>query len=193
MNKNLTEQDFIVSANALDIEVAMIKAVAKIEAPRGGFLKNGLPTILFEGHKFSRFTKGRYDKIEPTISYKKWTSKHYKGGAREYERFFVASALAYTSALLSTSWGKFQIMGFNYKQCNYDTVTAFVYDMQVSEGLQLLAFTAFIKGDKNMWGALREKNWAGFARRYNGSGYKKNKYDTKLARAYKKFKEKEQV
>ncbi|WP_428463505.1 N-acetylmuramidase domain-containing protein [Photobacterium kagoshimensis] len=33
---------------------------------------------------------------------------------------------------------------------------------------------------------LTEKNWAQFAKGYNGSEYKKNKYDTKLAEAYKK-------
>ena len=34
---------------------------------------------------------------------------------------------------------------------------------------------------------LRQKNWANFAHAYNGAGYKQNKYDTKLQRAYDKY------
>jgi hypothetical protein len=33
---------------------------------------------------------------------------------------------------------------------------------------------------------LKNKNWAAFARGYNGKDYKINKYDQKLAAAYKK-------
>jgi len=35
--------------------------------------------------------------------------------------------------------------------------------------------------------ALRKKDWATFARRYNGPGYAKNSYDTKLKSAYDRF------
>ncbi|MEE8298899.1 MAG: N-acetylmuramidase domain-containing protein [Thermodesulfobacteriota bacterium] len=35
---------------------------------------------------------------------------------------------------------------------------------------------------------LKKRDWANFARRYNGPGYKKNKYDEKLERAYNKYK-----
>jgi uncharacterized membrane protein YgcG len=34
---------------------------------------------------------------------------------------------------------------------------------------------------------LRDKDWTSFARRYNGPGFKANKYDTKMAAAYKRF------
>jgi len=36
-------------------------------------------------------------------------------------------------------------------------------------------------------GALKSKDWAVFARRYNGPGYQANAYDKKLARAYLLF------
>jgi hypothetical protein len=35
--------------------------------------------------------------------------------------------------------------------------------------------------------ALQDRDWAAFAKAYNGKGYAKNKYDEKLAAAYKKF------
>ncbi len=35
--------------------------------------------------------------------------------------------------------------------------------------------------------ALQAKNWASFARLYNGSGYAENQYDKKLLNAYRTF------
>ena len=35
---------------------------------------------------------------------------------------------------------------------------------------------------------LKEKDWAGFARKYNGPGYAQNAYDQKLRNAYENFK-----
>ena len=183
----LTESDYVLASQALGVEVATVKAVAEVESRGSGFLPSGKPKILFEGHKFSKFTQREYDSAEPTISYRKWTREHYKGGEREYERFWIASALDKRSALLSTSWGKFQIMGFNYGLCGYNSVENFVHDMELSEGLQLLAFIKFIE-NSNLVKYLKKKQWARFARRYNGKGYKKNKYDEKLSKAYQKYK-----
>jgi hypothetical protein len=35
---------------------------------------------------------------------------------------------------------------------------------------------------------LRKKQWASFARKYNGPAYQTNKYDVKLEKAYLKYK-----
>ena len=35
--------------------------------------------------------------------------------------------------------------------------------------------------------ALQNRNWADFAKRYNGPAYAQNKYDEKLAKAYAKY------
>jgi hypothetical protein len=37
---------------------------------------------------------------------------------------------------------------------------------------------------------LKEHDWAGFARKYNGPGYAENAYDQKLKNAYENFKNK---
>lgn len=56
------------------------------------------------------------------------------------------------------------------------------------EGTQLDAFGRFIEharfGGRPLVQWLRERNWAKFAEGYNGSGFKQNKYDEKLQRAY---------
>jgi len=184
--KLLIEQDFIDTANDIGCEVAAIKAVSEVEAPRGGFLPSGRPTILFEAHIFSAKTGHKYDAIYPKISSRKWNKKLYQGGEKEYDRLEQAKAIDENAALQSASWGKFQVMGFNFRICGWDTVKSFVDDMYISEGKHLKAFSGFIKSN-NLGRHLISKNWAAFAKGYNGSAYKQNKYDEKMAKAYKKY------
>ena len=55
-----------------------------------------------------------------------------------------------------------------------------------SESKQLESFVTFLKS-KNLDLFLNKKNWAKFAKGYNGTAYAKNKYDQKLKDAYNKF------
>lgn len=186
MSKLLSELDFENAAKEIGCEVAAIKAVSEVEAPRGGFLPSGKPTILFEAHIFSARTGHKYDASHPNISSKKWNKSLYKGGEKEYNRLEQAKALNEIAALESTSWGKFQIMGFNYSICGWPDVKSFVNDMYISEGKHLTAFVRFIKYNK-LDQYLISKKWAMFALGYNGKEYKQNKYDEKIAAAYKKY------
>jgi LysM repeat protein len=126
VGKMMTHKDWQRAANSLGVDVAAIKAVAKVEAAGKGFLSNGSPVILFEAHQFSRLTTGRYDGTHPGISSPKWNRSLYQGGAAEHTRLREAAALDETAALKSASWGKFQIMGFNYKSAGYNSVRDFV-------------------------------------------------------------------
>lgn len=185
-HSKLTEPDYSKAAITLGVDTATIKAVASIESMGDGFLGNGKPKILFEGHWFSKLTKGAHDKENPTLSYKTWTKKNYLGNEKEYSRLNAAISLDRSAALNATSWGKFQIMGFNHKQCGYQDIESFVNDMYKSEHYHLMAFVKLIKSMK--WDAqLKAKDWKGFAKKYNGPGYEKNKYDVKLQQAYKSF------
>ena len=76
-------------------------------------------------------------------------------------------------------------MGFNFEKAGFPNLQSFINAMYRSEGAQLLAFVNFVKNE-GLDKYLKKQDWAGFARRYNGSGYAKNKYDLKLANAYKK-------
>lgn len=189
----LTETDFAQAAALLKCDVAAIKAVAEVESSGNGFLTDGRVKILFEGHQFYKFTKGAYAQAHPTICYKKWTKDFYtKGpnadvrGAGELKRLDEAMALDRPAALMSASYGKFQIMGFNFPVCGFGKVEDFYASMQVSEGEQLKAFSNYVIGNA-IDDELRLHQWAKFAMRYNGAEYKKNAYDTKLAKAYAKY------
>ncbi len=192
----LTESDFKQAAEILSCDVAAIKAVAEVESSGNGFLSDGRVKILFEGHQFHKHTKGAYAKSHPTICYKTWTKQHYtKGpnadvrGVGELQRLEQAMSLDREAALKSASYGKFQIMGFNFGSCDFDDIEEFYGAMQASEGAQLKAFCCFIKANK-LDSHLRKHQWAKFARGYNGPAYAENKYDKKLAAAYAKYSKK---
>jgi len=182
----LTDADYQEAATRIGCAVAAVKAVAEVEAPQGGFFEDGRPRILFEGHIFSRRTGGKYDKSHPTISYSKWTRKHYLGGEAEHDRLSVAASLNRSAALMAASWGKFQLMGFNFALCGFSTLQAFINAMYRSERDQLLAFIEYIRQSR-LDDEMRDRRWADFARRYNGPDYLINKYDSKLARAFEKY------
>ncbi len=182
----IADEKWIALAETLQVEKAVLQAVAEVESGGSGFLAvtPPKPKVLFEGHYFHRLTGGRFGSSHPTLSYPTWTRRHYaKTGIAEWARLDQAIALDRPAALQSASWGAFQIMGANYAQSGFADVEAFVAAQSGSAESQLECFTRFIA---RRWYLLplRAKDWALFAERYNGPAYAKNHYDTKLARAY---------
>lgn len=196
-DKFLGEQDLMDFAQKHQLELAAVKAVNEVESSGKGFLMDGKPKILFEGHIFWNQLKERG--INPSlisnpsnadVLYPKWTKAHYVGGPKEYERLEKASNLlpdpkVREAALASASWGSYQIMGFHFKKLGYASIKEFVDQMYIHERNQLEAFGRYI----NAFGCithLKAKNWAKFANCYNGPLFAQNKYDTKLEAAYRK-------
>lgn len=192
--ERLSAADFDLIASILDLETAALKAVQEVETGgKGGFFAPGKPAILFEGHVFWSELKKRGIKPEDhlegneNILYPKWVRTHYLGGIREYGRLEQARKINRDAADSSASWGMFQVMGYNYAACGETSVASLVAAMVASEFNQLILAGRFIKQSKVMHTALKEKDWATFARGYNGAGYKENNYDVKMATAYQKF------
>lgn len=183
--KTLSEADYVQAAALLKCDVPSIKAVAEVESRGAGFLKDGRPKILFERHKFRSATGGKYDKTHPDISNRQ-PGGYGAAGDHQWKRFDEAAALDRDAAISSCSWGKFQVMGFNFTVCGFATLEDFYAAMFKSEGEHLQAFCNFIAGN-NLGGALRKHQWATLAQGYNGKDYKINQYDVKLAAAYKKY------
>lgn len=190
----LTEDDFSRAAAQLNCRISHIKAVCEVEAPHGGFDSAGQPRILFEAHRFSKLTGGRYDKTHPNISSANWNRALYATGptpdarnAGEHKRLQEAVQVNRNAALMSASWGKFQILGENFHASGFDTLQEFINAMYRDEATQLDAFVDLVAGDKSMLFALQKGDWKLFARLYNGPAYAQNAYDIKLAAAVRKY------
>jgi hypothetical protein len=160
---------------------AELWAVIAVETSGCGFLPDGRTKILFERHVFSRQTAGRFDARHPDISSP--NPGGYAGDAGEYARLKRAVALDREAALLATSWGLGQVMGYNAKLAGYPSVGAMVEAFGASESAQVVGMATFIKS-QGLAAALEAHDWAKFARGYNGPAYRKNSYDTRLAAHY---------
>ncbi|WP_351011983.1 N-acetylmuramidase domain-containing protein, partial [Shewanella sp. S1-58-MNA-CIBAN-0166] len=86
---------------------------------------------------FARLTNHKYDLSNPSVSSRTWNRSLYTGGSQEYARLKIAMSLDTSEALKSTSWGRFQIMGFSYSESGFTSVEAFVKAMFSSERKQL--------------------------------------------------------
>lgn len=191
----LTLEDYKEAAKELDCEVEAIQAVAEVESARAGFNEDGTPVIQFEGHVFYKELKEKgidadqVAKDHPDICYPKFTLKHVKNQKEEYSQFLRAQTIEKLAAIKSTSFGKFQIMGFNYKSAGFNALIDFVFAMQKSEREHLKAFVNFIKNEK-LDVYIRDHEWTRFASAYNGPGYWKHNppYDKRIHDAYWRYK-----
>jgi N-acetylmuramidase len=183
----LNPEDFVDDAARIGCSVAHVRAVAEVESRGGGFDPEGFPKTLFEGHWFYRLTRGKFAASHPTLCFERWTKVHYgKSWQEEKARLAAAVRLDRNAALMSASWGMFQVMGFNHNICGFKTVQSFVTQMCKNENAQLEIFTNYVI-NSGLADELRDGRWADFARLYNGPEYKKNQYDVKLAKAYDKY------
>lgn len=171
-------------------DVPSVMAVAAVEAAGDGMIEvrgSMRPKILFERHHFAKYTGGRFNVSHPNISgpYVAGNNGYY-GGAREWERFSTAFGLDKQAAMKATSWGTFQVLGAHATALGYSSVDEFVDKMKSGYPAHLDAFARFVDVNR-LGGFLRLRDWAKFARGYNGPGYMVNRYDVKMAQAYAAF------
>jgi hypothetical protein len=174
------------------VQVAMIRAFAEVESGgKSGFGPSGLPIIAFEGHIFRKYTNGAYDKTNPILSYRyrkkagpEWQTNN-KNQNTAWQTLRTAMSLDQRAALMSCSWGMFQVMGFNFRMCGYPDVDAFVDKMKAGQQGQVDAFVGFCKATKGLPQALSAKNFVMCATLYNGPDY--GDYPSRIEKAFKKF------
>jgi hypothetical protein len=186
MSKKITVDQLSQLACKYGLTLADLQTIREVEAAGKGFLPDGRPKILFERHKFSEFTGRVFNVSHPDISSP--IRGGYKGGTGEWARFDKAQKLDREAAIKATSWGAGQVMGFHYKDLGFITPQEFLNANFKDEASQFDIMLRFITSPKNrgMYLALKEKDWATFAKLYNGPKYAENEYDTKLANAFKK-------
>lgn len=189
----LKEKDYEWAAKELNCDINAIKAVSEVESAGGGFLEEGKPKILFERHwmrrKLNQFDLPTLvmiaDEHLPHLVNK--DAGGYEGGEAEHMRFQQAYGLNHEAAIESTSWGRFQCMGFHHMRVGFSSPETFRMAMEKDEGEHLKAFVRFIRTDNNLLKAIQEKDWNTFAYHYNGPQYQINQYGVKMKEAYERL------
>jgi hypothetical protein len=174
------------AADQLGCDVATVEALLDVEAAGFGFDHAGRPKMLFEPHIFWQNLSGaeRDAAVQAGLAYPAWRPGDYPPDS--YPRLYKAMQINEDAALNSCSWGLPQILGENHAPAGYPTPHDMVGAFCDGEDEQIAAMVRFICA-RNLHGTLQARNWAAFARGYNGPAYARNNYDRKLAVAYAKY------
>lgn len=191
MKPPLTRADFESAAKRIGCTVDAVLAVTAVEARGSGFNPNGSLKTLFEAHHFHRLTAGRFvrdpDAVRLRLSVPRWDRTTYgRTWLDERRRLAAAMALDRDAALQSTSWGMFQVMGFNHRVAGFPTAQAMVDAYDTGHPAQLESFVSIVLAwslDDEMRDLHTPAARAAFARVYNGPAFAQNDYDGKIGRA----------
>lgn len=179
-------------ADELRVERAALLAVAEVESNGKVFaVVNGenRPLIRFEGHYFDRRLAGgkrAHARSEGLSAAKAGVVAKPASQAARWTMLERAMAIDRRAALESVSWGIGQVMGAHWDWLGYASVDHLVEDARSGAAGQARLMARFIE-KAGLRTALRNRDWAAFARGYNGPGYKANAYHTKMAAAYRRF------
>ena len=179
-------------ARGLGVEPAALAAVAHIESgARTHAMIDGRaePLIRFEGHYFDRRLAGagrERARREGLASPQAGAVPNPASQAARWALLGRAAAIDRAAAYESVSWGVGQVMGAHWAWLGYPSVDALVAEARDGVSGQLRLMACFI-AKAGLAGALRARDWATVARAYNGPGYRRNAYDTKLAKAYARY------
>ncbi|WP_080408801.1 N-acetylmuramidase family protein [Burkholderia ubonensis] len=197
---DFSDDQFKSLATALGCEAAVIKAFAFTESGGVAWLPNGLPKVLFERHHFYQFTAPEPDKktkktpAHPFAQYPDICSPH-RGGfgdpIYEWQRLLKAAKLNLEAALMSASYGGFQVLGENYKEMGYPSAAAFVNDFMKSTDSQIKILEQFFKTVKKAAiPYLKKRDWETITMYYNGGKWRDTNpdYPSKMAGYYENFK-----
>lgn len=195
----LTEDDYREVAEQLGVETAAIKAIVDIEAGKQhqGFFAPGKPLVNFDLSMFRQQARrnginlSRYSKSHAVVFSSPNARRFGSTQAAQQERLRVARTIDNKTGISGAFWGMFQIGGFNWKLCGCSSIEEFAERMSRSERDQLELFANFIK-NSGILNSLKNKDWATFARRYNGPSYASRRYHTRMAQAYARHKKLEQ-
>lgn len=195
----LDDFDFPRIGHQIGVGEDVIHGVLDVEAAGKSTDSKGRTKMLFEPHVFYRNLSGakRDRAVKAGLAYAKWGQKPYPRDS--YPRFLKACEIDETAAFKACSWGFPQVLGENHALAGFDTPQAMVKAMLSNEDEQLQAMINFIKnaGLDDELRVIEAKLKRGqkitaddcraFVRGYNGPGYAKNDYHTKLARAVNKW------
>lgn len=174
------------------LDPALLLAVAQVECGgRTHAVIDGRaePLIRFEGHYFDRRLTGEKRETARRAGLaapQAGAVANPRGQGERWAMLARAAAIDRKAAYESVSWGVGQVMGAHWSWLGFADVEALVAEARRGLSGQMSLMLRYI--DKvGLREALERHDWRAFARGYNGPGYAGNRYDAKLARAYRSY------
>ena len=175
---------------------ARIRAVAEVESGGFGWFDTGHVKVLYERHKFWKYND---DSSAPKSTFFNYPdSGNYTTDANKndindsWEKLLRACEYDPMGAFMSVSMGKFQVMGYHYKDMGFENPWDMMLSLVANEvnHYNLLVKYVLVNNLKNAFLKIDTKaeNCVAFAKAYNGPAYSKYSYHSKIAGAYSKYK-----
>lgn len=175
----ITEREYQKLAKSFSISLSKVKAIDSVESNGKGFdPKTGKIIIQFEPGYFkriSRLTTGFWSFNKVDLQSKEWLA------------FNDAFSKNPNAAMESTSIGRMQVMGENWKRLGFNSVGEMWDFARKSEVNQLWLGLKFIQTDKKLFRAVQIWDTTKVAYYYNGRNFWIKGYHKKLAAAEIKF------
>ncbi|KQU65017.1 peptidoglycan-binding protein [Aminobacter sp. DSM 101952] len=179
------------AASEFGLEPAALLAIAEIESAGQVFARvdgRNEPLIRFEGHYFDRrLSDDRQARARaaglasPTAG----AVANPRGQAARWQMLEQAAGIDHQAAHESTSWGLGQVMGAHWLWLGFDNVDGLVAEARSGAAGQARLMARYIN-KAGLKDALNGHDWEAVGHGYNGPGFRKNNYHTKLAEAYRR-------
>lgn len=154
-----------VIAALFGLDWAAIAAFISVETGGQGFNPaTGKIIIQFEPVWFKRKA--------PFAPSGEWSVNKVDVQSKEWAAFNDAFKKDPEAAMLATSIGLGQIMGFHFIRLGYSSVGEMWDDAKKGEDRQIWQICRFIETDGNLERAITARNWSQVATIYNGSGFR---------------------
>lgn len=184
-----TKEDIGSVAEEFGIETAALLAVVEVESGGTVFAEvdgRQEPLIRFEGHYFDRRLSGDAQASARTAGLAAPDAGAVANPVSQAARWRLlerAAAIDHKAAYESVSWGLGQVMGAHWTWLGFADVDALVAEARSGAAGQVRLMARFIE-KSGLKEALEKCDWEAFAHGYNGPGFRRNAYHTKLAAAY---------
>lgn len=176
------------AAGQIGCSILQIKAIWTVESSGRGFDAAGRPKMLYERHKFHRFTAGYWSPAAFSQPSAGGYSRDADGNGvlDAWDRLSDAIATgAVDAAFMAASWGAFQIMGEWWDELGYASPFAMAHACVTGEAAHLDMLVRYIRHfrleDEARAITSNPDSCRRFAAAYNGAGYARNDYHAKLA------------
>ncbi|WP_309086373.1 N-acetylmuramidase domain-containing protein, partial [Chelativorans sp.] len=185
-------------AARMKVEAEVLMAVIEVESDGKTYATvegRKEPLIRFEGHYFDRRLTGKEReraRKEGLAHPNAGAVKNPSSQAARWRMLRAAMAIDEDAALESASYGVGQVMGAHWKALGYESVQAMVAAVRKDVAGQIEAMACYIE-KFGLADELQRKDFTAFARGYNGPGYSRNRYHTKMAAAYARLSGKKPV
>ena len=175
---------------AKGVSAAVLLAVAIVETNGRAFARVGTrrePLIRFEGHYFDRLLTPEARKVARLAGLSSAKAGQIRNPAGQEARWRMlerAAAIDPDAAYASTSWGLGQVMGSHWARLGYASAPDLASAARRSADGQFELTARFLESGR-LAARLTARDWAGFARAYNGPAFAANGYHRKIESAYR--------